>query len=212
MRHLQLTTLLALAFLSHGLATTALAQQPNRVTLSGGYQDMVYTIAQNDEPLPPGFTWVCPDPRRGCEFKSASYSTHGLYADVAGHLGRLVAVAGEWQWNRSSNAGLFGGDPELEFPGLDVSIHQFAAGPRLTIARGRFAPFAQVLAGVARVSASAPGIAESMSSATLRIGGGVDVMFNSRVGLRGSAGYTRLFTSDVRNNLAQFGLGIVFKG
>jgi hypothetical protein len=78
--------------------------------------------------------------------------------------------------------------------------------------RGRFAPFAQVLAGVARVSASAPGIAESMSSATLRIGGGVDVMFNSRVGLRGSAGYTRLFTSDVRNNLAQFGLGIVFKG
>lgn len=190
----------------------AYAQQDPRVTVSTGYQDMVYTLGGDGGPLPPGFIWVCPTPNRGCDFSSASYSVHGLYADVGVHVSPNVAVVGEWNWNRSNSPGLLGGDPEAVLPGFNVSVQQFSAGVRLFMTRRRVVPFAQVLVGAARVAASAPGISESVSAPDLHAGAGVDLMFTDRVGLRGSGSYTHLFTSDVpMNNLAQFGVGIVFK-
>jgi hypothetical protein len=190
----------------------AYAQEPKRLTMSAGYQDMVYTIAQNEDPLPPGFAWVCPDPNRGCQFSSASYSVHGLYVDVAGQVSTNIAVVGEWAWNRSKDAGLLGGDPDDPVPGTKVSVHQFSGGLRFSVTRERFVPFAQLLVGGARVAAGIPHISESLTAMNLHAGAGVDLMFNSQVGLRGFGSYMRLFTSDVRrNNLAQFGVGIVFK-
>ena len=200
---------LGLLVLAMGHSASA---QPARLSASAGYQDMVYTVAQNEDPLPPGFVWVCPDPVRGCQFLSASYSTHGLYFDLGWRIAPRMAVVGEWQWNRSKNAGLFGGDPDDVFPGLTVSVQQFTGGLRFTVTRPRFEPFAQFLIGAARVTAGAPGISESISAADLHVGGGVDWMFTRQVGVRGSASYTHLFTSEVvRNDLAHFGVGIVFK-
>lgn len=193
-------------------ASSPAAAQQTGLTVSSGYQDMVYTIAQNEDPLPPGFVWVCPDPRRGCQFVSGSYSVHGAYFDVAAQITPTIVVVGEWQWNESKTAGLLGGDPEGEFPGLKVSIQQFVGGLRLSGTRRRLVPFAQALVGGARVSSTVPGISESESVADLRIGVGIDMMFSDHVGLRGSGGYTHLFSSRVRrNDLAQFGVGMVFR-
>jgi hypothetical protein len=203
----------ALLLLFLAVDRPAQAQQPTRFSLSSGYQDMVYTIGQSDDPLPPGYEWYCPGGGDNCQFFSASYSVHGLYFDAARQISPKIALVGEWQWNRTGNAGLFGGDPDEVFPGLRVSVHQFAGGLRFPLLpHPRFEPFAQVLVGGARVSARAPGISETETAADLRIGGGIDVMFSSAFGLRGSGSYTHLFTSDVeRNDVAQFGLGIVFK-
>jgi hypothetical protein len=211
MRCVTVARAIVLFFLGVIVGNPAYAQEP-KISVSAGYQDLVYTIAQNEEPLPPGYEWVCPDKARGCQFGSASYSMHGLYVDVAGKVSPNVAIVGEWQWNRSSTLGLLGGDPEEAFPDLRVSVQQFSGGLRISMTRPRFEPFAQLLIGRARVSASAPGESESVSATNLRIGVGIDLMFTGHVGLRGSGSYTHLFTAEVyRNNLAQFGVGVVFK-
>ena len=65
------------------------------------------------------------------------------------------------------------------------SIHTFAGGPKYAWpARSRYTPFAQVLVGIATVSATAMGVSDSSAGFALQPGFGVDVPIRKPLALR----------------------------
>jgi hypothetical protein len=67
----------------------------------------------------------------------------------------------------------------------ESSIHTFAGGPKYTWpARTRYTPFAQVLVGIATVSASALGFSDSSAGFALQPGFGLDLPIRKPVALR----------------------------
>lgn len=128
----------------------------------------------------------------------------GWYADVAGHLSSMFSlvfeVTGAYKTETLS---------ERISPTLTVSaeakgrLHTFMGGARVSAhtTNPTIVPFAQVLFGAARLSASFSGsaagtsISESNSDTktAMHLGGGVNVMASKRVGIRAAAAYRRIF-------------------
>ena len=130
-------------------ATPACAQVPTGATpqfdLSGGY---AYT--------------------RGNSSVSSSFDLNGGTASFTYHFREHLAFVGDFGAYRFSDAG----------PGLTSTMYTYLAGPRLPLHRkheGRFAPFVQVLAGAARLNASAGGIDAGENSFAIAAGGGLDL-------------------------------------
>jgi len=102
----------------------------------------------------------------------------------------------------------------------DLTLTSFMVGPRYSIKRGgHFAPFGQVLVGVAHASGSlAPGssdIAGSSNSFAMAAGGGLDVNLSEHFTLRAIQGdyFLTQFEngSNDRQNNFRLGLGLIIK-
>lgn len=103
---------------------------------------------------------------------SASFNTNrwfGLVADFSGGYNGAASITAP-------------GSPTVV---ADVKLHTFLFGPRVTARHeGRVEPFAQVLVGAARVSASAAGGSDSQSSFAMAVGGGADLKATRNLAFR----------------------------
>jgi hypothetical protein len=209
------------------LATPRLvtAQSFPTVVLSGGYQAVVYSGPSNDGTFvfvsPVGTTRITQS-----GFGAPTYAIQGWYVDVAGNLGRHVALVGEVTGNYDKSLHAFGFS----------SVHQFLAGVRLLRNSGRrLVPHGHVLTGLARSSVtrddlvtaavsqglnpSASAVSRAISGTpllnsapALNVGVGVDLMLNSTAGLRVGGSYVHLFTDSVaRRDVGKFTVGIVVR-
>jgi hypothetical protein len=132
----------------------------------------------------------------------------GWYADVAGNVTPMLAIVGQVTGNYEA----------LEFDGIsvDAKLHTFMGGVRVNArAAGGVTPFAQVLFGATRFSASSDGngvlefnVGDSESDAALQIGGGVKLM-PKNVGVQLGADYIRAFTEGEGTNVFRFAAGVV---
>lgn len=167
--------------LALGIVSPA-AAQTRKVDVSGGYQ----------------FT------RSISEGSDSTNIPTGWYADVAGHLSSMFSlvfeVTGAYKTENLS---------ERISPTLSVSaeanarLHTFMGGARVSAhpTNPTIVPFAQVLFGAARLSASVSGsvagvsISESDSDTktAMHLGGGVNLAASKRVGIRAAADYRRIF-------------------
>ena len=103
------------------------------------------------------------------------------------------------------------GDADPYFDTIDTKYHTFMGGVRVSSrSNARVVPFAQVLAGGAKLSASVAGIGDSETDATLQFGGGVNLMPRSNIGVRVGADYVRVFTEDEGTNVLRIAAGVVF--
>jgi hypothetical protein len=122
----------------------------------------------------------------------------GWYADVAGNITPTLGVVGA----------LFGTYKTIE--DVDFSVHGFMAGVRLS---GRnnptVVPFGEVLVGAARSKAEFGGFDESETDGLLQLGGGVNFIATTNVGVRVGAAYVRVFSEDEGTNVLRFTAGLV---
>jgi hypothetical protein len=157
----------------------------------------------------------------GSDGEAGANVPKGWYADIAvPFTGRFLAVAEAAGHYESETA-----PPDL-VPGVnitgtaDAKIHTFLGGVRVRGgASPRVSPFAQVLFGVARASASAEGnvtvggttvpfdFSESESEAALSVGGGVNVSAGS-LGVRIQAEWLKILADD-SGNAFRVGIGLV---
>jgi hypothetical protein len=153
----------------------------------------------------------------------------GWYADVAGNVNDIIAIAVEVAGAYKS----FGQTVTVPFgqapvPGLpvpvnvtaDVKLHTFMGGIRFGQRNRRVAPFGEVLFGVAHGSAGIEGSAtvlgrtisvresESSNEFAFDVGAGINIKFTDRIGMRVTGSYLRVGAGDGGNGL-RLGAGIV---
>ena len=95
---------------------------------------------------------------------------------------------------------------EVSVPDVDSSskartaFGAFLAGPRLTLRRGRFAPFVHVLGGAVRFDATVTGLSpesnDHVTHGAIQLGGGLDAVVNRRFAVRIAADYRRGFVEE----------------
>jgi opacity protein-like surface antigen len=141
----------------------------------------------------------------------------GWDASVNGVLNRnLGIVADASGYYNSENHTINGIETKA-----DRSIHSILVGPRVVDPRGRFSPFAQALFGWSRVSASgsagtSSGVFLSTSDAVnafgMRLGGGMDFLFNQQMALRiVQVDYMMLRSHGDKSQGVALGAGVVFR-
>ena len=125
------------------------------------------------------------------------------YADAAGHLSSILSLVFEVTGAYKTETQSLGFSPTVSAE-ANARLHTFMGGARVSAptTNPTIVPFAQVLFGAARLSASisASGagissISESQSDTrtAMHLGGGVHVMASKRVGIRVAADYRRIF-------------------
>lgn len=123
---------------------------------------------------------------------------HGWLFSATGYLTPWLGVVGEIGRNTASFS-----SEEFDF---DVDGNVFAYGGGVKFA-GRASPnatvFAQVVAGVARLSVSGLGESESTTEFMLQPGAGVDLYFSRNVGVRIGGDYRRILV-DLQDGLDEF--------
>ncbi len=117
---------------------------------------------------------------------------------VNGHLNPVFSLVGEVGGNYKT-MDLLGSD-------LNMSVHAFMGGIRFRNDRGKLVPFAQVLAGMARASASYLGESENSSEFAIQPGGGVDFRVSERFGVRVQGDYRMINGEDSWNEF-RFAVG-----
>jgi hypothetical protein len=166
-------TCLALVVVLLGAALPATAQESPRVEIAGGYLMMNATDTD---------------------------TLHGWYADVAGNVSEVMAIVGQ------VNAGYEQISETVTVSGIrvvatgDLAVYTYIGGVRFYIRRSpRVVPFWHSLVGASRATATITGtttvagrtfsVAESESrwDAILQFGGGVNVMFASKLGVQAGA-------------------------
>jgi opacity protein-like surface antigen len=146
----------------------------------------------------------------------------GWFADVSGNLNRVFSVVGEISGSYKTFEESFTEAGVSLNVTAELNVHTFLGGVRFSARQNpKFVPFAQVLFGIARGSATLEGQAtvagrtetitesESSSDFAVDIGGGVNVPLTERLGLRVGASYLRIGGSD-GGNAFRFGVGGVF--
>lgn len=113
---------------------------------------------------------------------------HGWVASLGVNLTRWIGLVGEVGRNYKT---LRCCDAEA-----DLSLHSYMGGARVAVRRSSVVPFVQVLAGGARLSASAFGETAGQTKFALQPGGGLDVWLGRNVGVRVGADYRRVFLED----------------
>jgi hypothetical protein len=79
---------------------------------------------------------------------------------------------------------------------IDLAVHTFMGGPRVSARRAKVTPFGQFLVGTWRGSVSVLGESESESDFALQPRGGIDVWLNRTLALRAGADYRYIFLED----------------
>jgi opacity protein-like surface antigen len=145
---------------------TAAAQDEGNVEISGGYNFLAAKGSDDDE------------------FENFP---GGWYADVAFNVTSTVAVVGSVSGNYKT----------FEEEDFDLKIHPYMGGIRVSgRATPTFVPFGQFLLGGVDLRASDDVERESSQHFGFLLGGGVNVMATSSVGVRGQIDYLRIQSSD----------------
>jgi opacity protein-like surface antigen len=192
---------LSLCVVILGVALPAAAQTFPRTEISGGYQFVTFTVADENESIPKGW-----------------------YFEVAGNLNPMIGlvfqVGGNYKtFEESVQVG--GGSFTAE---VDLDIYQFLGGLRLNArSNPRLVPYGQVLVGAINGSveltttSTIPGIptfSEEDSSTNLGLvfGGGVNFGVSENTGIRFGVDYLRIFAEDEGDgsNVFRFHVGVVF--
>jgi hypothetical protein len=126
----------------------------------------------------------------------------GFHVSGAGYIMPMFGVVGEFSGQYRN--------VDVVFTELVLSLYSFMAGPRISAPRpARVAPFAQLLIGGVRGSASIFGQTESRTEFAIQPAGGIDVWFTRHVGVRGTGYYRRIFLEPEGVNQFGFQVGIV---
>jgi hypothetical protein len=178
-------------------ATSALAQD-HKAEVSGGYQ--YNHVSQSD-----------------CSDQDCSENLNGWYADVSARLvdmfSAVAQVSGGYKSKNESVSERVGNTTVTGTADEKLRLYTYMFGLRLTpkTASSKLSPFVQVLAGAAKVSVKAnatltgggQSISESFSEShthgALSLSGGATVWASPRFGVRGTAGYSRVFGSEDEN-------------
>jgi hypothetical protein len=129
----------------------------------------------------------------------------GWYGEVSGSLTPAFAIVGQVTANYKTT--------DVSNVDFDTTLATYMGGVRLNArAAGGLTPFAQVLFGVARTSASTDvvgvTVADSVSDAALQLGGGVKFVPGT-IGVQVGADYLRVFSEDEGSNAFRFAAGVV---
>lgn len=129
----------------------------------------------------------------------------GWFVSAGGHVSELLEIVGEVSGSRKGEADLFSS--------ADITVLTFMAGPRYSRHGGTIEPFAQVLFGGARASASLDilGVSGSDSETAFAVqpGAGVDVTLTDSLSGRLMVDYRRIFFEGEATNEVRVGVGIV---
>jgi hypothetical protein len=94
---------------------------------------------------------------------------------------------------------------------LDISVHSFLGGVRLRAQNASKAvPFAQVLTGMSRASASVLGESEASNAFTIQPGAGVDIQLRERMSLRAQGDFRILRSNGENSNEFRVAVGLAF--
>jgi hypothetical protein len=112
-------------------------------------------------------------------------SLHGWSASATFYLTRWLGVAAEIDGTYAS--------PPVLGTDLELANHALVVGPRVAVRRStRLAPFAHVLVGAVRASASILDQSDAATDLAVQMGGGVDLSLASRARLRLGGDYRRV--------------------
>jgi opacity protein-like surface antigen len=133
----------------------------------------------------------------------STVNLNGWEASVEGKYLPWLGVVADLDWHYGSQ--------RIGAIQVSASRHQIMFGPRASMARGRYTPFAQVLIGVAHQSDSGTMTSDSDTSFATAIGGGVDYNLLKVVAARGQLDY--LHTSLFGNSQGhiRLSMGLVFR-
>lgn len=176
----------------------AMAQDARKMDVSAGYQ-MLRLGGEDGETM--GVGWY-----------------GDLSANLKGNLAAVFQVTGNYK-SYSESLTISGVTGKAD---VDLKVHSFMGGARLSAPMSAITPFAQVLVGGINASAdgstsvtgggttifSASG-SESSTEFAMQVGGGVNVKMTDRIGLRVGADYIRIF-ADEGANAFRLGVGAVF--
>ena len=177
-----------LAVVVLGIGLPAAAQDVPKGEVSGGYQFIsVKSPGEDAENFPVGW-----------------------YFDVAGNVTDAVAIVGQFSGNYKTIEDPIDGD-------FDLKIHPYMVGIRGSSRRNeKVVPFGQVLVGGVSLKASQGSLSASETDLAVQVGGGVNVMGNSKVGVRLGVDYLRVFgksdgelTGGDDANVFRFVVGVV---
>ena len=197
MRRLVGSAVFSAVALTLGTTAPAAAQNFPRIEVSGGYQLLEFNAA--DETLEKGW-----------------------YADVAGNLTKTIGVVFQIGGNYKEVTSSFTNAGVTITATGNMRIHQFMGGVRATARTKTVVPFGEFLVGGINGSVSGEGSAvangqtvfsttasDSSTEFALQAAGGANIMFSERIGIRGTAGYIRMFSEGEGVNLIRVGAGIV---
>ena len=136
-----------------------------------------------------------------------SFTAAEMKADVEEAKGEAKALKEEAKVILTAELG------EGKFSDVDLSVHSFLGGPRVSFhGNPTVAPFGHVLLGAARVSGSVFGMRESETEFALQPGGGVDVWLRRNFGIRVGGDYRRIFFEGEGADEFRIQLGVVVTG
>src|SRR5262245_16687092 len=144
-----------------GVALPAAAQEPPPLEVSGGY-----SVLRMSRGLGPGLA-------------DTEQTLHGWHAEAAATESALLSLVGQGTGNYGT------------FSGVNVKVHEFAAGARLNRRMGERVIFGQALVGVAHYR---PHGTERATNATFHAGGGVRLGGAASIGFLVGADYEIIFT------------------
>jgi hypothetical protein len=129
----------------------------------------------------------------------------GWYGAVSGSVTPAVAIVGQVTANYKSN--------DIAGAEINTTLATYMGGVRLNArAAGGATPFAHVLFGVARSSASTDvvglSIGDAVSDPALQLGGGLKFMPGT-IGVQAGLDYLRIFSEDEGTNAFRFAAGVV---
>jgi len=138
----------------------------------------------------------------GYSYGSADFSSAGR-TNLNGWNGSLEGKVLPWVGFVADLSGLYGSQhlSAVSASKVNTSVNSVVLGPRVSVAVGKFTPFAHALFGVSHIHDSATGLSESDTSFATALGGGIDYRLIHGIGWRVQADMlqTRFF-SGTQNN------------
>lgn len=131
---------------------------------------------------------------------SNGLNQNGVSFSAAGNLNHWLGIAGDFGGYHASPAG------------VGVTTYTYLGGPRFSYRQSRnVTPFAQVLFGGARGTASVLGVSVSANGFAYSTGAGVDLGISNHLALRPQFDYIGMRISGQTVNTARVSFGIVFR-
>jgi opacity protein-like surface antigen len=137
---------------------------------------------------------------------SISCNLNGWNASGAFNANKYFGIVADF-------GGVYGKVNDTYYGDMDVQAHSFLFGPKLSLRKGRIAPFAQALFGVARIRESVPGVGSSIENDfAMALGGGLDINAGKNMAIRvAQVEYVQTQSNSLASNNFKVSTGIVFK-